>query len=107
MRYILFVVHNGTDLAEPNEMEQINKFNDQLRADGYWVTAAGIGLPDTATLIDNRKGVGKVEKGSLFKDPDFYNGFWIIDVPTHEVALKVAADGSNACNRRVELRPYL
>ncbi|NBQ01552.1 MAG: hypothetical protein EBU45_05955, partial [Actinobacteria bacterium] len=34
-------------------------------------------------------------------------GFWIIDVPNQEIALELAARGSKACNRRVELRPLL
>ena len=34
-------------------------------------------------------------------------GFWIIDAPDLDVALALMADGSKACNRRVEVRPFL
>ena len=33
--------------------------------------------------------------------------FWIIEASDLDVALKLAAAGSKACNRRVEVRPFL
>ena len=85
----------------------IDAFNDRLRDHGHWVLAAGIGAPDTATVIDDRGGAGATSPGSLTDDRDHYSGFWIIDVPDKERALALAAAGSRACNRRVELRPFL
>jgi hypothetical protein len=32
-------------------------------------------------------------------------GFWIMDAPDLDVALKLAAEASQACNRRIEVRP--
>jgi riboflavin biosynthesis pyrimidine reductase len=34
-------------------------------------------------------------------------GFWIIEAADLDVALKLAAEGSKACNRKVEVRPFL
>ena len=34
-------------------------------------------------------------------------GFWIIEAPDLDVALKLAAEGSKACNRKIEVRPFL
>jgi hypothetical protein len=34
-------------------------------------------------------------------------GFWIMEAPDLDVALKLAAEGSRACNRKVEVRPFL
>ena len=34
-------------------------------------------------------------------------GFWIIEAPDLDVALKLAAEGSKHCNRKVEVRPFL
>ena len=115
MRYIIFVVDQPNNLGNPNEMSAIDAFNEQLQNNGYWVIAAGIGDPTTATLIDNRDDKGEVAGRSLFdglKDGDrphneHYSGFWIVNVPSHEVALALAAQGSKACNRKVELRPFL
>ncbi len=107
MRFILFVINDTRDLATGDEMDAIDAFNERLRAHGHWVFAAGIGTPDTATVVDNRAGAGLVRAGSLFPDGEFYNGFWIIDAEDGEQAQALALEGSRACNRRVEVRPFL
>jgi hypothetical protein len=33
-------------------------------------------------------------------------GLWIIEAPDLDVAIKLAAEGSRACNRKVEVRPF-
>jgi hypothetical protein len=34
-------------------------------------------------------------------------GLWIWEAPDLDVALKLAVDGSKACNRKLEVRPLL
>ena len=107
VRWIIFVIDDASGTASGDEMAAIDAFNDRLRDHGHWVLAAGIDAPDTATVIDDRGGAGETSPGSLTDDRDHYSGFWIIDVPDKERALALAAAGSRACNRRVELRPFL
>jgi hypothetical protein len=38
---------------------------------------------------------------------EYIAGFWIIEAPDLDVALELATGGSKACNRRVEVRPFL
>lgn len=38
---------------------------------------------------------------------EYISGLWIIDVPNKEIAFELAAQGSKAYNRRIELRPIL
>ena len=38
---------------------------------------------------------------------EYLAGFWIIRAADLDVALKLAAEGSKACNRKVEVRPFL
>ena len=45
--------------------------------------------------------------GPFVESKEFLAGFWIIEAPDLDVALKLAADGSKACNRKVEVRPLL
>ena len=103
----MFVIDSQTRSASGNEMAAIDKFNDDLRAAGQWVMAAGIGAPRTATVFDNRSGASQSTEGSLFDDDDFYSGFWVIEADSPETARELAQRGSRACNRRVELRPFL
>lgn len=107
MRYIVFVIDDTSHSADGDEMAAIDAFNEGLRSHGRWVMAAGIADPSRAHLIDNRGGRGLSSSGSLFDATEHYSGFWIVDVPDEETALAAAHDGSRACNRRVELRPFL
>ena len=107
MKFIMFVIDDGTATANAGEMERIDAFNDQLVRDGHWIMAAGIGGPDTAHRFDNRAGRGAVQPGSLWDGPEYFSGFWIIDAADEQQARHLAAAGSEACNRKVELRPFL
>jgi hypothetical protein len=69
--------------------------------------AAGIESKNSAFLIDNRNGSNELKNETLFKSIENYSGFWIIDVPNIETAKQLALEGSKACNRKVELRPFL
>jgi len=107
LKFIIFVIDGPNNPASPNEINDIDNFNDELRAKGHWITAAGIVGPSKATLIDNRNGRAEVVYGSLFEADSHYSGFWIIQSESEESARKLALSASLACNRKVELRPYL
>lgn len=107
MQYLLSVVHDGADLATDDEMAAIDVFNARLRADGHWVFAGGLGGPDTATVIDNRSGQPVITDGPFVESKEYLAGFWIIAADDLDVALRLAQDGSRACNRKVEVRPFL
>jgi hypothetical protein len=106
MQYFVSVLYDRSDLATPAEMAEIDVFNERLQADGHWVFAAGLAAPDTATVIDNRGDREPIfTDGPFVETKEFVAGFWIIEAPDLDVALKLAAAGSKACNRRVEVRP--
>ena len=107
MQYLISVIDDGTGLATPTEEADIDAFNDQLRADGYWVFAGGLGSPDPATVIDNRGDRAVVTDGPFVETKEYLAGFWIIEAPDLDVALKLATEGSKACNRKIEVRPFL
>ena len=107
MRYIIFVIDGPGNPASADEMKHIDAFNEKLQNNNHWITAAGIRPGVDATLIDNRAGKGEVSKGSLFDAPEFYSGFWLIEAESDEQAHQLALEGSQACNRKVELRPYI
>jgi hypothetical protein len=107
MQYLVSVIHDGPDLATPEEMAAIDVFNDRLEVGGYWVFAGGLGVPDTATVIDNRGGEALFTDGPFLESKEFLAGLWIIEAPDLDVALKLATEGSKACNRKVEVRPFL
>lgn len=67
----------------------------------------GLGAPGTATVIDNRNNQAVFTDGPFVESKECLAGFWVIEAPDLDVALKLAADGSKACNRKVEVRPFL
>ena len=107
MQYLVSVIDDQTDTGTPTEMAATDAFNDKLRAEGHWVFAAGLGSPSTATVIDNRNGEAVFTDGPFVESKEYLAGFWIIEAADLDVALKLAAEGSRACNRRVEVRPFL
>ncbi|MGC1211127.1 MAG: YciI family protein [Micromonospora sp.] len=106
-QYLMSVLHDTSDLATEEEMAAIDAFNEQLQADGHWVFAGGLGSPSTATVVDGRDGEPVFTDGPYLESKEHIIGFWIIDAPHLDVALRLAALGSKSCNRRVELRPFV
>jgi hypothetical protein len=107
MQYLVSVIDDKTGSATPTEMAAINAFNDRLEAEGHWVFAGGLASPSTATVIDNRGGEALFTDGPFLETKEYIAGFWIIEAPDLDVALKLAAEGSKHCNRKVEVRPFL
>jgi hypothetical protein len=107
MQYLVSVIDDRTRSATPTEAAAIDAFNHRLEADGHWVFAGGLASPSTATVIDNRDGEAVFTDGPFLESKEYLGGFWIIDAPDLDVALKLAAEGSRSCNRRVEVRPFL
>ena len=107
MQYLVSVINDTASLATPDEDAAIDAFNDRLQAEGHWVFAGGLAAPSSATVIDNRGGEAMFTDGPFVESKEFLAGFWIMEAPDLDVALKLAAEGSKACNRKVEVRPLL
>jgi hypothetical protein len=107
MQYLVSVIFDTEGLATSEEMAAIDVFNDALIAEGHWVFAGGLASPSSATVIDNRGEEAMLTDGPFVESKEFLAGFWIMEAPDLDVALKLAAEGSKACNRKVEVRPIL
>ena len=107
MQYLVSVIYDTSDLATPDEQAAIDAFNDRLQAEGHWVFAGGLAAPSTATVIDNRGEEALFTDGPFLESKEYLAGFWVIQAADLDVALKLATEGSKACNRKVEVRPFL
>ena len=117
MQFLVSVIDDPASLATPDEMAAVGNpdpesstldaFNDRLVAEGYWVFAGGLAAPAAATVIDNRAGEAMFSDGPFVESKEHLGGLWIIEAADLDVALKLAAEGSKACNRKVEVRPFL
>ena len=106
MQYLFSVIDDTAGLATPDEMAAIDAFNDRLVAEGHWVFAGGLESPSTATVIDNRGGEALFTDGPFLESKEHLAGFWVLEAADLDEALKLAAEGSKACNRKVEVRPF-
>ena len=106
MQYLLSVIDDNAGSATPAEMAAISAFNEGIKAQGHWVFAGGVASPSAATVIDNRGGEAVFTDGPSMESKEYLAGLWIIDAADLDVALKLAAEGSRHCNRKVEVRPF-
>jgi hypothetical protein len=107
MQYLVSVITDTPSLASPEEDAAIDVFNERLQVEGHWVFAGGLGAPSTATVIDNRDEEAIVTDGPFVESKEYLAGFWVMEAADLDVALKLAAEGSKACNRKIEVRPFL
>ena len=107
MQYLVSVIDESAGLATPDEEVAIDAFNERLQTEGHWVFAGGLGTPATATVIDNRGEQAIITDGPFVETKEYLAGFWIIEAADLDVALALATAGSKACNRKVEVRPFL
>jgi len=106
MHYLLTVID---DLSNPGAAEvpgAVGEFNDRLQADGYWVFGGGLTSPSDATVTDNRGTEPVFTDGPFVESKEYLAGFWVIEAPDLDVALKLSAGASKACNRKIEVRPF-
>jgi hypothetical protein len=110
MQYLISVIDGSSPAAggsAGDEEAALEAFNQRLEAEGHWVFAGGLGVPDPATVIDNRDGKALFTDGPYLESKEYLGGFWVIEAPDLDVALRLASEGSRACNRKVEVRPLL
>ena len=116
MTNYLLTVHGPAEMDEfgnywsKEEMEDAfaatGAFNDKLQAEGYWVFAGGLQSASTATVVDGQGDTPVMTDGPYLETKEVIGGFWVIDAPDLDIALKLAAEGSKACRGKVEVRPF-
>jgi hypothetical protein len=116
MTHYLLSVHGPAEMGEfgnygsKEAMEEAfaatGAFNDKLKTDGYWVFAGGLESASTATVVDGQGETPVMTDGPYLETKEVIGGFWVIDAPDLDVALKLAAQGSKACRGKVEVRPF-
>jgi hypothetical protein len=113
MTQYLLAVHSveGQDnYPSEAEMQQAfaatDQFNAKLQEQGTWVFGGGLLPADTATVVKATGGDVLVTDGPFAEAKEQLGGFWVIEAPDLDAALKLAAEASVACAQAVEVRPF-
>ena len=109
-QYLLSVYQPDGPAPAPDVLERImselSALNAELAAAGAWVFAGGLKPASTATVVDGQGDSPVLTDGPYLESKEVIGGFWVIDAPDLDVALKLAAEGSKACRGKVEVRPF-
>lgn len=114
MKYAIIVYETPQDFAErtdPNTagpyMGAYLAYSQALSESGVAAGGAGLEPPHTATQVTVRNGKPQIQDGPFADTHDLIGGFFLIDVPDLDTALKWAAKCPAATRARVEVRPLL
>lgn len=112
MTQYMLSVHGSADDEMPDEttLQQmyadVDRFNEKLQAAGAWVFGGGLMPVDTATTVDGTGADVMILDGPFMESKEHLGGFWVIEAADLDAALRWAAEGSAACQGKVEVRPF-
>ena len=112
MTQYMLSVHmvEGEPMPAEDEIVQmyadVEAVNEQIRKAGAWVFGGGLHPADTATVVSARDGDVTTTDGPFAETKEQLGGFWIIEAADLDAALAWAAEGSAACQGKVEVRPF-
>ena len=106
-RYLISFNDGAMDHIPDEDMPAVAKaahavVHEALNA-GVYLFAGGLEFQRPSVVATD----GTVTDGPFAESKEYLGGLWIIEAADLDVALKLAADGSWACNRKVEVRPFL
>ena len=108
-QYLLSIYHPDEPIPDAAVMAQITHdvlaLNEELRAAGAWVFAAGLHPSTTATVLQARGADVLVTDGPFAEGKEHIGGFWVIKAPDLDSALEWGRKATRACTAPVEVRP--
>ena len=108
-QYLLSIYHPDEPIPDAAVMAQITHdvlaLNEELRAAGAWVFAAGLYPSTTATVLQARRDDVLVTDGPFAEGKEHIGGFWVIKAADLDAALEWGRKAPRACTAPVEVRP--
>ena len=100
MQYLFSVIHDSTGSPPRARWPPSTSSTTGSAPMAIGSSPAASGSPDTATVIDNRGEEAVFTDGPFLESKEYLAGFWIIEAPDLDVALKLAAEGSKPATAR-------
>jgi len=110
-QYMFSVNHEvGEELPTGDDVQrmftQVDAFNQKVTDAGIWVFAGGLEPIETTTTVDATGSEPIITDGPFTEAKEWIGGFWVLEAPDLDAALKLAIEASAACEGRVEVRPF-
>ena len=91
-QYLLSIYQPDGDPPPPEVLEpimvELGKLNEEIKAAGAWVFAAGLHGPSTATVVRDRDGETLLTDGPFTEGKEHLGGFTIIEAADLDEALE-------------------
>jgi hypothetical protein len=114
MQYLIQFLEPAASFAQRNDPEKApaywgawGAYIKTLEESGIIVNGAGLLPPETATTVRMRNGERMVQDGPFAEAKEMLGGFFIVEVPTLDVALEWASRSPSAEYGSVEVRPVM
>ena len=114
MHYMLILSETDADIASgqdpataPAYWGAWNAYIGAMYGAGIVVSGNGLQPPHTGTTVRVRNGQRQVQDGPFPDTREHLGGYFIIDVPSLDVALEWAARAPNTATGSTEVRPVL
>ena len=110
-QYMFSVNHEvGEELPTGDDVQrmftQVDAFNQKVTDAGIWVFGGGLEPIETTTTVDATGSEPIITDGPFTEAKEWLGGFWVLEAPDLDAALKLAIEASAACEGRVEVRPF-
>lgn len=110
MRYLLSIYQPDGPPPAPDVlakvMRDVNALTRELKAAGAWVFNGGLTPSNVATVLRLRAGDVLATDGPFAEGKEHIGGFWIIDAPDLDAALKWGRKAARAVTLPIEIRPF-
>ena len=110
MTQYLVAIHHPDDFEPHSESEEthrdISSLNQEMVAAGVRVFVGGLGSVRNARSISIRSGTPVITDGPYLETKEHIGGFWVLELPDLEEAVKWGRRAAIACRVPVEVRPF-
>lgn len=107
MRYMILLQGTNPPTPPPAElMEAIMKLGEEATKAGALLDTAGLMPSAAGARVSLYGGKVSITDGPFTEAKEWIGGFWVLEAPDLDAALKLAIEASAACEGRVEVRPF-
>lgn len=112
MTYMLLIYtpdigRDRTDEEWAQMVEPFMAYNEYVKASGYYVDGAPLAELSTATTVRLRDGKRVITDGPFAETKEFLGGYYLVDCPSLDEAIELAAACPAAHFGSIEVRPVM